>query len=61
MATAIEPAGEVHAELERRGASLTLPCRVVVRATLVLLAAEGHTNREIAGRLDMSADRVGDW
>ncbi|MGH2713971.1 MAG: helix-turn-helix domain-containing protein [Thermoleophilaceae bacterium] len=34
---------------------------MVVRAKLVLLAADGHTNREIAGRVDMSADRVGDW
>ncbi|MCA1681278.1 MAG: helix-turn-helix domain-containing protein [Actinobacteria bacterium] len=33
----------------------------MVRAKLVLLAAEGHTNREIARRVDMSADRVGDW
>ncbi|MDQ3320143.1 MAG: helix-turn-helix domain-containing protein [Actinomycetota bacterium] len=27
----------------------------------MLLAADGHTNRDIAGRVDMSADRVGDW
>ncbi|MCA1672509.1 MAG: helix-turn-helix domain-containing protein [Actinobacteria bacterium] len=33
----------------------------MVRAKLVLLAADGHTNREIAGRVDMSADRVADW
>jgi hypothetical protein len=42
-------------------ASLTLPYRVVVRAKLVLLAADGLTNREIAARVDMSADRVAGW
>ena len=47
--------------LERRAGSLTLPYRVVVRAKLVLLAADSHTNREIAARVDMSADRVADW
>jgi hypothetical protein len=61
VATAIELDAEARGELEQRAASLTLPYRVVIRAKLVLLAAEGHTNREIAGRVDMSADRVGDW
>lgn len=61
MATAIEFDAEVRSELEQRAASLTLPYRVVVRAKLVLLAAEGQTNREIAERVDMSPDRVGDW
>ena len=61
MATAIELDAETRGELEQRAASLTLPYRVVVRAKLVLLAAEDHTNREIAERVDMSADRVGDW
>jgi Winged helix-turn helix len=61
VATAIELDADIRGELEQRAASLTLPYRVVVRAKLVLLAAEGHTNREIAERVDMSADRVGDW
>jgi Winged helix-turn helix len=61
VATAIKLEAEVRGELEQRAASLTLPYRVVVRAKLVLLAAEGATNREIAERVDMSADRVGDW
>jgi Winged helix-turn helix len=60
-ATAIELDADVRDELERRAASLTLPFRVVVRAKLVLLAAEGRANREIAARLDMSADRVAGW
>lgn len=61
VATAIELDAETRGELEQRAASLTLPYRVVVRAKLVLLAAEGATNREIAERVDMSADRIGDW
>ncbi len=61
VAAAVELDGETRIELGRRAASLTLAYRVVVRAKLVLLAAEGHTNREIAARVDMSADRVGDW
>ena len=60
-ATAIELNAEVRGVLERRAGSLTLPYRVVVRAKLVLLAADAHTNREIAARVDMSADRVADW
>ena len=60
-ATAIELDAAVRSVLERRAGSLTLPYRVVVRAKLVLLAADSHTNREIAARVDMSADRVADW
>ena len=61
VATAIELDAQARSVLERRAGSLTLPYRVVVRAKLVLLAADGHTNREIAARVDMSADRVADW
>jgi hypothetical protein len=59
VAPAIELDGESRLELERRAGSLTLPYRVVVRAKIVLLAADGRANREIAQRVDMSADRVG--
>jgi hypothetical protein len=48
VTTAIELDAEVRSVLERRAGSLTLPYRVVVRAKLVLLAADGDTNREIA-------------
>jgi hypothetical protein len=61
VAPQIELNDEVRAALERRAASLTLPYRVVVRAKIMLLAAEGRSNTEIAVRVDMSADRVGDW
>lgn len=61
MATAIELEAEVRGELERRAASMTLAYRDVIRAKLVLLAAAGHTNREIARRVNMSPERVSGW
>ena len=60
-ATPIELDADERVELERRAGSLTLAYRVVVRAKLVLLAADGATNVQIAGRVDMSPERVGDW
>ena len=40
------------AELQRRATKYTLPYFQVQRAKMVLLAAEGLTNEEIAARLD---------
>jgi hypothetical protein len=40
--------GEERAELERRVACCTLPHKVVVRAKIILYAAEGLSNVEIA-------------
>ena len=57
-ATPIELDADERVELERRAGSLTLAYRVVVRAKLVLLAADGATNVQIAGRVDMSPERV---
>src|SRR5512133_1705755 len=48
-------------ELERRAAKLTLPYREVQRAKVVLYAAEGMSNVEIAGRLGMCSKVVGQW
>src|SRR5665213_411603 len=48
-------------ELEHRAACYTRPHREVLRAKLVLLAAEGHSNAEIARRLGMSTKAVGRW
>jgi hypothetical protein len=45
-------------ELRRRAAQYTRPHREVVRARIVLLAAEGHTNAEIARRLDCTEKSV---
>jgi transposase len=49
------------AELERRAACYTLPHKVVQRAKLVLYAAAGLSNVEIAARLDSAPDVVGRW
>jgi Winged helix-turn helix len=57
----IELDERARAELGHRAASLTLPYRTVVRAKIILLAAEGLQNAEIAERVDLSADRVGQW
>jgi transposase len=50
-----------HAELERRVRAHTTPQRDVARARIVLLAALGLGNRQIAQRVGMDPDRVGGW
>ncbi len=47
--------------LEAMARQYTLPYRDVVRAKIVLLAAEGLENTEIAGRLDMPRPIVSKW
>ena len=47
--------------LEHRAACYTRPHREVLRAKLVLLAADGLSNAEIARRLGMSTKAVGRW
>jgi len=47
--------------LERRSRRYTLPYREVVRAQLVLLAAEGVDNDEIAARLNTRREVVSKW
>ena len=49
------------AELQRRAAKYTLPYFQVQRAKMVLLAAEGLTNEEIAVRLDTRREVVCLW
>ena len=49
------------AGLERVASLQKAPYRDVQRARLVLYAAEGCSNAEIARRLDMSAKSVGRW
>ena len=53
-------AGE-RGELERRVVCYTLPRKVVVRAKMILYAADGQSNSEIARRLETAADVVGRW
>lgn len=47
--------------LETRARQYTLPYRDVVRAKVVLLAAEGIENKEIGERLDMPRPVVSKW
>ena len=47
--------------LEGRAARYTLPYRDVVRARLVLLAAEGLRNDQIASRLSARREVVSKW
>src|SRR5438445_13658354 len=50
---------EERVELERRVACYTLPFKVVQRAKMILYAAEGRSNDEIARRVDTAAEGVG--
>ena len=63
MASAVEITltEEERSVLERRAAKLTLPYRDVQRAKVVLYAADGLSNVEIAGRLEMCSKVVGQW
>lgn len=49
------------AELHRRAAKYTLPHFQVQRARMILLAAEGVTNDQIAARLDTRREVVSQW
>ena len=48
-------------ELESRARKYTLPYREVVRAKIVLMAASGLDNDEIAARLDTRREIVSKW
>lgn len=53
--------GEQERELRARAARYTLTFREVQRAKVVLLAADGFENGEIAARLDCSPETVRRW
>ena len=57
----LELSAEQRYELEARSRRYTLPYRDVVRAKMVLLAAEGLDNDEIAARLDTRREIVSKW
>jgi hypothetical protein len=48
-------------ELRRRAAQYTRPHREVIRTKVVLLAAEGCSDCEIARRLDCTGKTAGKW
>ena len=52
---------EQQKELEARARRYTLPYRDVVRAKIVLMAAAGLDNDEIAERLDTGREVVSKW
>jgi len=58
---AIELSEDEHRELERRAATPTLPWREVLRARMILYAAEGMQDVDIASRLDCHPDVVSKW
>jgi len=58
---AINLTREEREALESRARQYTLPYRDVVRAKLVLLAAEGRENKEIAELLDTPRPVVSKW
>jgi transposase-like protein len=57
----IELTDEEARELRSRAARYTVPHGQVLRAKIVLLAAEGKTNAEIARRLDCALRTVSLW
>jgi hypothetical protein len=57
----IELSDEERAELERRVACYTLPHKVVMRAKMILYAADGMATTEIARRLETAPRVVGRW
>ena len=57
----IELSEQERCELERVGRSETMAFRDVQRARIVLYAAEGLHDTEIAARLDTTAGIVGKW
>jgi Winged helix-turn helix len=57
----IELTKDEPAILEKRAAAHTAPYWEVVRARIVLLAAEGTSNKEIAARLDTTPQTACKW
>lgn len=58
---AVELTDEERRVLEARARKYTSPYRDVIRAKIVLLAAEGVANDAIAGRLDLPRQIVSKW
>src|SRR5699024_116338 len=52
---------EEHRVLRRRAQGYTLPYFVVMRARMILLAAQGLQNDDIAARLDTRREIVSKW
>ena len=61
VATAIKLTSEQRQQLQTTARSRSLPLRLVERAQIILLAAEGLRNDEIAQRLSTSRFKVSRW
>ena len=57
----IELSADEIAELSRRAAKYTLPYFEVIRAKMILMAANGMDNDQIAARLDTRREVVSQW
>ena len=57
----IELSADEAGELNRRANKYTLPYFEVVRAKMILMAADGMGNDEIAARLDTGREVVSQW
>ncbi len=57
----LDLSAEQRQELEARARRYTLPYRDVMRAKIVLMAAQGLDNDEIAARLDTRREIVSKW
>jgi hypothetical protein len=57
----IELSADEAVELHRRAAKYTLPYFEVVRAKMILMAADGMDNDQIAARLDTRREVVSQW
>jgi hypothetical protein len=57
----IELSADEASELNRRATKYTLPYFEVLRAKMILMAAQGINNDEIAARLDTRREVVSQW
>lgn len=57
----IELSADEWAELNRRATKYTLPYSEVIRAKMILMAANGMDNDQIAARLDTRREVVSQW
>ena len=57
----IELSADEFTELTRRATKYTLPYFEVVRAKMILMAADGMDNDQIAARLDTRREVVSQW
>jgi len=57
----IELSAHESAELSRRATKYTLPYFEVIRAKMILMAADGMDNDEIAARLNTRREAVSQW